>query len=215
MYCTKCGEQIENKESICPYCGYIFSERTEFFLKKDAISHNGDLERNHAVYHLPVTSNRFCDIKVFSDHVTFSGTYWYLRDKDFYKKRVNTEALFIKDFMGMGYLTKRSYRRTVIFVFVGLLLEIVKSIVDQLSEWVDKANSYLKWINYTIALPEWTNMSVNVMAFLCIVFGIALFFSKKKVIEISFTNKRICIPQKSLSEDEFQKLYNTIKSLKE
>lgn len=214
MYCTNCGKQIENEKNFCPYCGHILSEKTRSSLKDNPINHNGELGRDQAIYHLPVTTNRFCDIQVFPDHVTFSGKYWYLRDKDFYKNRVNTESLFIKDFLGMGYLTKRSYRRTVIFVFGGLLLEIVKSIVDKLSEWVDKANSYLKWVNHTISLPEWVNMSVNVMAFLCLILGVALFFSKKKVIEISFTNKRICIPQKSLSVDEFQKLRNIIKSLK-
>lgn len=214
MYCTNCGKQIENTTNYCPYCGHALSVNGQAPIQDSAINQPNYSENSHVIYHLPTTTNRSCDIQVFSDHVTFSGKFWYLRDKDFYRNRGKSETALIKDFLGMGYLAKRSYRQTVIFVFGGTFLEIVKAVVDKLSEWVDKANNYLKWIDHTIALPEWMNITVNVMAFLCIALGIALFFSKKKVIEISFTTKRICIPQKSLSADEFQKLRGIIKSLK-
>lgn len=217
MYCTHCGKEIGQAASYCPHCGNQIetnqtiphSEFTSMQQEPSATSIKADVR-----YSLPLNHNRSCDIQVFSDHVTFSGKFWYLRDKDFYRNRGKIETALIKDFLGMGYLAKRSYRQTVIFVFGGTFLEIVKAVVDKLSEWVDKANNYLKWIDHTIALPEWMNITVNVMAFLCIALGIALFFSKKKVIEISFTTKRICIPQKSLSADEFQKLRGIIKSLK-
>ena len=46
--------------------------------------------------------------------------------------------------------------------------------------------------------------------FICLLLGLVLFFSKKKVIEISFTDKRICVPQKSMSSAEYQTLYQTL-----
>lgn len=215
MYCTNCGKPIENTTNYCPYCGHALLVNEQSPIQDSAINQANYSESSHVLYHLPTIANRFCDIQVFSDHVTFSGKFWYLRDKDFYRNRGKSETALIKDFLGMGYLTKRSYRQTIIFVFGGTFLEIVKAVVDQLSEWVDKANDYLKWIDHTIALPEWIDTTVNVISFLCLALGIALFFSKKKVIEISFTTKRICIPQKSLSADEFQKLRGIIKSRKE
>lgn len=211
MYCTNCGKQIKNGARFCPYCGYALSHNREGITSdKENINTGGS-----TLYHLPMTVNRPCDIQVCSDHITFSGKFWYLRDKDFYRNGNKSETALIKDFLGIGYLAKRSYRQTVLFVFGGTLLEIIKVIVDKVSEWVDNANNYLQWVNRSVALPGWINTTMNVIAFLCVVLGIILFFSKKKIVEISFTTKRICIPQKSLSADEFNKLHDIIKSLKE
>lgn len=211
MYCTNCGKQIINEANFCPHCGHAFSHDRE-----GIVPEKEDLDAGvPTIYHLPMNADRPFDIQVFPDRVTFSGKFWYLRDKEFYRNGNKTETALIKDFLGIGYLAKRSYRQTILFVFGGTLLEITKAIVDQLSEWIDKANHYLQWVDRSVALPGWMNTTVNVIAFLCVVLGIALFFSKKKVIEISFTTKRICIPQKSLSEEEFNKLYNIIKSLKQ
>lgn len=195
MYCKNCGKQIEQAASYCTHCGTA-------------------IEQN-VLYHLPTAPNRSCDIQVLHDRVIFTGKFLYLRDKDFYRNKTPNETAFIKDFLGMGYLEKRSYRKMILCVFGAATLELVKAVVDKLGEWVDKANDYLKWVDAAIALPEWMNVTVNLMAFACLALGIALFFSKKKVIEISFTSKRICIPQKSLSKDEFFELRNVIKSLKE
>lgn len=166
------------------------------------------------LYRLPANAHRPCDIQVFSDRVSFSGRFWYLRDKDFYSNRGRSEAALIRDFQGMGYLEKRSYRRTLLFVFGASLLAAVKAVVDKLGEWLDEANGYLQWFHQSLSLPDWVDTGVNVLVILCVILAIALFFSKKKVIEISFTGKRICIPQKSLSTAEFQNLYQIIRSQK-
>ena len=79
-----------------------------------------------------------------------------------------------------------------------------------LTEGVDKINSYLQWMGHSISLPDWMNTTMNVLAVICLLLGLVLFFSKKKVIEISFTDKRICVPQKSMTVNEYQTLYQTI-----
>ena len=79
-----------------------------------------------------------------------------------------------------------------------------------LTEGVDKINSYLQWMGHSISLPDWMNTTMNVLAVICLLLGLVLFFSKKKVIEISFTDKRICVPQKSMSSAEYQTLYQTL-----
>ena len=78
------------------------------------------------------------------------------------------------------------------FVFGGVILGAVNSLIDKLGELADKTNSVLRWIGQTFTLPEWLNYILNMTVVICIVLGIMLFFSKKKVVEISFTDKRIC-----------------------
>lgn len=199
MYCTNCGKQVESTGDFCTHCGQaLFSKE----------------QKEAALYHLPITEQRLCDIQVFSDRIIFSGKFWYLRDKDFYSNHGKEETAFIKDFLGIGYLTKRSYRKTVLFVFAGTFLGLTKSLVDKIGEWIENANSVLRWMDYSLSLPVWMNTTINILAVGCIIIGLMLFFSKKKVVEISFTTKRICIPQKSLSGDEFYGLHDIIKSLK-
>ncbi len=99
-------------------------------------------------------------------------------------------------------------------MLAGSVLEVVKLIIDKLTEWIDKANDYLQWIDRSISLPEWMNTSMNVMAIICILIGAAMFFSKKRVIEISFTDKRICVPQKSMTKQEYDTLYQSIVNAK-
>ena len=167
----------------------------------------------NVIYHLPVNKKRACDIKVYSDRVTFEGKFWYLRNREFYRSKASMDVGDIGNFLGMGYLTKRSYIKCIIFVLAGTILGAIKSGIDMLSEYVDKANNYLRWIGQEISLPGWMEMALNAMTIICIVLGIVLFFSKKKVIEISFTDKRICVPSKSISKTEYIMLQNNLKKL--
>ena len=103
-------------------------------------------------------------------------------DKEFIKSKSDQEMAKVSNFLGLGYLT----------------------------EGVDKINSYLQWMGHSISLPAWMNTTMNVLAVICLLLGLVLFFSKKKVIETSFTDKRICVPQKSMSSAEYQTLYQTL-----
>ena len=156
------------------------------------------------------SQNRACDICVYPDRVTFQGKFWYLVNKEFVNPHKEQESAQIQNFLGLGYLAKRSYKKCVLFVVSGFLLQMVKLVIDKLSEGVDKINSYLQWVGHSISLPPWMNITMNVIAVICLLLGLILFFSKKKVIEISFTDKRICVPQKSMSAIEYQTLYQTI-----
>ena len=135
-----------------------------------------------------------------------------LQKKEIYRNKGNTATAFLSNYLGMGYLSQRSYRKTLLFLIGGTVLELTKFVLDKLTDLVDKINDYLKWIDRSISLPEWMGYTVNVLAILRLLLGVVLFFSKKKVIEISFTDKRICVPQKSMSQNEYNMLYQTIKS---
>lgn len=174
---------------------------------------NQQTGNEQAVYcYLPQNEQRACDIRVLSDRVLFRGEFWYLKDYDFYRCKTEADMAYIKDFIGMGYLTKRSYRKGVAFVFGGAALILLKTVLDKLSEWTDKANDYLKWIHQAVTLPEWLNYIMYGVAGICLILAVIYFFSKKKVVEISFLTKRICIPQKSITPQEFAYLRQAILS---
>ena len=201
MYCSHCGTVLDNQSNFCPKCGMaqeIFSQRENIL----------------PLYHLPVTDKRKCDIAVLHDKVVFSGKFYYLKDKEFYKNKKPTETAYLCNYLGMGYLNQRSYRKTLWFIVGGTVMELAKLVLDKITELVDKANDYLKWVDRSITLPEWMDNTVNVLAIICLILGIVLFFSKKKVIEISFTDKRICVPQNSMSKSEYNMLYQSIQNAK-
>lgn len=163
------------------------------------------------LYHLGITKKRKCDITIWQDRIVFSGEFFYLRNKEFYKSKGQADTAFLRNFLGMGYLSQRSYRKTLLFLIIGTILELAKIVLDKLTDFANKANDYLEWFDRSISLPEWLNSTVNILAILCILFGVILFFSKKKMIEISFTDKRICVPQRCMSQVEYNMLYQAIK----
>lgn len=46
--------------------------------------------------YLPINEKHLCDIKAFSDKITFEGKFWYLKNKEFYRYHTYKEAAFLK-----------------------------------------------------------------------------------------------------------------------
>lgn len=201
MQCSQCGKILTAETVFCPQCGL-------------AVDKTNLTANNQLLYKLTENTKRFYTITVNRENLLFTGKFWYIKDKEFIKSQSGNESALIKNFIGMGYLAKRSSKKCLLFVIAGSVLEVVKTTIDKLTEWADKANDYLQWIDKSISLPEWMNYTMNALAILCILFAIALFFSKKKMIEISFTDKRICVPQKSMTTGEYSALYQSIMKAK-
>lgn len=201
MQCKSCGKILAEGIVFCPQCGASVS----------MLSANME---NQFLYKLAENSDRKYSITVNGKDICFAGDFWYLKDKEFVKCKRKQENALIQNFIGIGYLAKRSFKKCLLFVMAGSLLEVVKLIIDKIAEWIDKANNYLEWIDRSICMPVWMNYTLNTLTVICILIGIALFFSKKKVIEISFTDKRICVPQKSMSKSEYNMLYQSIQNAK-
>ncbi len=198
MYCTACGGYIDEGALYCPKCGA--------FLGKEEPK-----AAEQVLFRLTGTENRNYEIAVSESSFTIDGDFMYLRDRDIYAAKTKWDTARLKDFMGMGYLSKRSYRKTLIFVFGGSALELLKQIIDKISDWADKANDYLQYVDKSVSTPDWMSYVLNIAAGICILFGVVLFFSKKKVIEISFLDKRFCVPQNSMTMQEYNMLYSSIK----
>jgi len=199
MYCSHCGVKLEHHSAFCSKCGVA-----------QAISPQS--KSGVPLYHLSATTKRKYDITVYQDKIVFSGKFYHLRNKEVYRNKEQTDTAFLHNYLGIGYLSQRSHRKTIFFLIGGTILELAKFTLDKLTDLADTVNDYLKWVDRSISLPEWMNNTVNAFAILCILLGVVLFFSKKKVIEISFTDKRICVPQNSMSKSEYHMLYQTIKS---
>lgn len=197
MQCSKCGKKITDEAMFCPQCGMPV-DTTKLH------------SANKILYKLSENTKRSYAITVDREKVSCTGDFWYLKEKEFIKCKNKQEIALIENFLGMGYLAKRSQKKCLLFVIFGSGLEVVKMIVDKLTEWIDKANNYLQWIDKTITIPEWINYIMNTVAGICILLAVLLFFSKKKVIEISFTDKRICVPQNSMTKNEYNMLYKSI-----
>lgn len=163
------------------------------------------------VYHLPKTKERNCDIKVYEDRVEVEGEFWNLREKEFYKNPSQKDVAYIRDFIGMGYLKKRSHKKGIFFVICAAILEVLHIILDKIG---DISNGF-HLMGMELYVPVWIENSVNVMLVIAGIFAIMYLFSQKSVIEISFLNKRICIPRKCLTNNEFQNLYATLLRLKQ
>ena len=207
IYCSHCKKALTGHEiSYCPVCGKPVSSG------ENTISPN--VPKDSIRFRLSSNDKRSYSIDVYSDKVVFEGRFWYLKNKEFYRCRTWREVAFIKNYIGMGYLAKRSYRKCIAFIIGGTILEITKTILDKLSEWADKANNYLRWIDKSIELPKWMTYSVNTLVCLSIILALVFLFSKKKVVEISFLDKRICIPQSSINRAEYNMLHQSITALK-
>ena len=64
-----------------------------------------------------------------------------------------------------------------------------------------KIGDYLFFMN-----TDLTSYIVNTAAILCLLQGVRLFFSKKKVYEISFLSKRFCVDEKDFNEQDINKM---------
>jgi RNA polymerase subunit RPABC4/transcription elongation factor Spt4 len=197
MQCGKCGAVLDVGMKFCPECG------------TPLVQPNTNMS-NLALFQITENEKRQYSIIVNRNEILFNGEFWYLKDKEFVSNKNKSDRALISNFMGMGYLAKRSPRKCILFVIVGSMLELVKAIIDKLSDWVDEVNNYLQWFDKSISLPDWMNYTMNTLAIICVLLAIVYFFSKKKVIEISFTDKRICVPQNSMTSNEYHTLYQSI-----
>lgn len=155
------------------------------------------------ILHLSGTTKyRQCQLVVTEDTFIVTGDYYYLVDKEFKKVNGKQDTVFIKDYMGLGTLRKRSPKKMFLFIGLALVLEIVSVIADKLSDL------------FFMFDTGWTDYFVNTAAVICLLVGLAYLFSKKKVHEISFRTRRICVDEKMFSNAEMRKLDKVLLDLR-
>lgn len=143
-----------------------------------------------------------CSIQITEELFSIQGDFYYLVNKEFHKSESKTGSCPVKNYLGMSTLCKRSPKKTLRFLVLAVLLEFIDTLAGKIGDiffFVD---------------TNWTSYIVNLVVLLCVIFGIKAFFSKKKVIEISFLSKRFCIDENLFDEEDINKIDNTLLKLR-
>lgn len=143
-----------------------------------------------------------CTIQVTEEQFCIQGDFYYLVNKELRKSKTRKDSCLVKEYMGLGTLRKRSPKRTLLFLTVAVVLEFVNTLAGKIKDVFFFTNT------------EWTSYIVNTVAVICLIVGIVALFSKKKVIEISFLSKRICVDEKMLATEDIDKLNQLMMKLR-
>ncbi len=87
-------------------------------------------------------------------------------------------------------------------MIIAAILELINMVSDFLSKYFFFIDS------------SWISNIVNILAILCLIQGMRLFFSKKNVIEISFLSKRFCVEEKMFNKSDIFNLNKTLLELR-
>lgn len=149
-----------------------------------------------------ISDKKQCCIRVSETDFIIEGDFYYLVNKEFRPVKNGRDTCSIKEYMGLGSLRKRSPKKLIQFVVLACILELFDTIAGKMSD-------YLFFMD-----TDWTSYFVNAAAILCVIQGLRLFFSKKKVIEISFLSKRFCVDEKLFQEEDISKLNQILLKLR-
>lgn len=153
--------------------------------------------------HINSTSDKKqCCIRVSETDFIIEGDFYYLVNKEFRPVKNGRDTCSIKEYMGLGSLRKRSPKKLIQFVVLACILELFDTIAGKLGD-------YLFFMN-----TDWTSYFVNAAAILCVIQGLRLFFSKKKVIEISFLSKRFCVDERLFRNEDIDRLHQILIKLR-
>lgn len=149
-----------------------------------------------------ISNKKKCGITVTDTNFCIEGDFYYLVNKEFRSVKNGRDTCSIREYMGLGNLRKRSPKKLIQFVVLACILEFFDMVAGKLSDY------------FFFLDTDWTSWFVNAAAILCIVQGLRLFFSKKKVTEISFLSKRFCVDEKLFREEDVNKLNQMLLKLR-
>ena len=145
---------------------------------------------------------KHCSIQVSDTEFMIKGNFYYLINKEFRPVKNGNDKCSIKEYMGLGSLRKRSPKKLMQFIVLACILELFDTIAGKMGD-------YLFFMD-----TDWTSYFVNAAAILCVIQGVRLFFSKKKVIEISFLSKRFCVDEKIFRNEDINRLHQMLLKLR-
>lgn len=149
-----------------------------------------------------ISNKKKCGITVTDTDFCIEGDFYYLVNKEFRPVKNGRDTCSIKEYMGLGSLRKRSPKKLIQFVVLACILELFDTIAGKIGD-------YLFFMD-----TDWTSYFVNAAAILCVIQGLRLFFSKKKVIEISFLSKRFCVDEKLFRNEDIDRLHQILIKLR-
>ncbi len=149
-----------------------------------------------------IPDKKHCSIHVSDADFMIKGDFYYLVNKEFRSVKNGNDKCSIKEYMGLGSLRKRSPKKLIQFIVFACILELFDTIAGKMGD-------YLFFMD-----TDWTSYFVNAAAILCVIQGLRLFFSKKKVIEISFLSKRFCVDERLFRNEDINRLHQMLLKLR-
>lgn len=198
MFCKYCGSVINDGARFCSACGKEI---------------NGEYQQpDNCLYELESSESRTYSLRIYRDRVLIDGNYSYLINKE-YISTSGEDVGMLSQYLGTDIIKKGSYKKTVIYVFAGLFLELFNTFLGYLNDAVNRVNNVLKYLDRQIQTPPVFNIILNILIVICILLAINGLSSIKKMIVISFKDKRFCIPAKSVTQTEYSTILNMLHSL--
>lgn len=176
-YCKYCGQFLDNEALFCSSCG------NKVVIKNDSFG----LEQNE---------RRQYEISVENGMFNIKGDFLYLEDMDFHSNKGYADGAPVHDYIGLGFLSKRSYRKIFIFLVVGTIFTFFKNVIDYLDKF---------GVSFSLI-----NIVYYILMGICVYNLVRIFMDKKNVIEISFIGKRFAVPQSSMDDDELHELKSVL-----
>lgn len=103
-----------------------------------------------------------------------------------------------KRIYGAGQSAQTFPKKLIQFDVFACILELFDAIAGKLGD-------YLFFMD-----TDWTSYFVNAAAILCMIQGLRLFFSKKRVMEISFLSKRFCVDETMFRNGDIDRLHQIL-----
>lgn len=143
-----------------------------------------------------------CSIQITEEQFSIQGDFYYLVNKEFHRAETRNGNCPAKEYLGLSSLRKRSPKKTLRFLVLAVILEFLDTLAGKIGDI------------FFFADTSWTSYFVNTAVILCVILGIVAFFSKKKVIEISFLSKRFCVDEDLFSEEDITKMNHILLQLR-
>lgn len=143
-----------------------------------------------------------CSIQITEEQFLIQRDFYYLVNKEFHRAETRKGSCSAKEYLGLSAMRKRSPKKTLRFLILAVILEFFDTLAGKIGDI------------FFFADTGWTSYFVNTAVILCVVMGFVAFFSKKKVIEISFLSKRFCVDEDLFSEEDINKMNHILLKLR-
>lgn len=155
-------------------------------------------------FYLAKDDKRRYELKIGDGIFSISGDYWIFNISDIYSQKDSHDEVLLSEYLGIGKLKMRPFRRVTAFIVFPLIIGFVSKIINHILIRILMSSDMMERIT------DLGNTIITVLMIAFILYGIRLFFSLQDLIEISFISKHICIPRKSLTEIQFKTLCQSL-----
>lgn len=129
-------------------------------------------------------------------YIHFFGEHYRYHNGDTSRKIFEPESIPLQDFIGAGYIRKRSRRNLYYLVTVGVLIAILM----QISRGMKKFDVHLSHLK----------LYSSIMAGVFVIALVFYLFMRYKLFEIAFVGKRICISERHFEKSDIQLFIQSI-----